>query len=1089
MERSSGPGAPFSTEQPQIGWHGTRVHIHRLSNSAPPLALRPSAVNGGGAITVPEQGQLVEVRTRAWVVADVEASGLSAPALDPLRSPQSLVTLRSVEDDAEPDETLQVVWEIEPGARVLERAGFPQPDHLDDPTLFAAFLDAVRWGSISATNPGQLLAPFQSGITVEGYQLDPLARAIEMPRVALLIADDVGLGKTIEAGLIAKELLLRYRARRMLIVAPADLTLQWRDEMQDRFGLEFRVVDSTLQRRLRRESGIHANAWTHFPRLITSVEYLRQERVLRRFRETLPAPGEPRLPRRWDLLIVDEAHNVAPAGGGRWAKPSLRTQTIQEIAPHFEHRLFLTATPHNGHDESFTALLEMLDPQRFARGVPPSEEQKRRAMVRRLKSELPANFDGTPRFPPRRMVEIEVTADEAEQEAHADLRRYAGLRTAGASTGHGAATDFVLLLLKKRLLSSPRAFLNTLEVHRATLASTDRTGRGAPAPPRVLRAYMDQVEQAFEDDAEYQEAEDRAHRAASRALPPASPEENAILDRLAGWAAQAAGRPDSRATALIELVERTCRPDGEWGDERLIIFTEYRDTQNWLYELLDARGLTAGGRVELLWGGMDDEARAEVKAAFQAADAPVRVLIGTDAASEGINLQRQCHRVIHYEIPWNPVRLEQRNGRVDRHGQEADEVLVYHFVPAGYRELGRLDEVPADRLDGELEFLRRVATKVESIRDMLGNVGPVIGDQLREAMLGRRRRLDTATAELVGERVRRQLHFEQRIEARIAEMVRNLNETRAELRLDPDHVHAVVEVGLRLARQPPLEPAREQGTFVMPALTGHWARCTLGLAHPYTGAHRPITFDETLARGRDDVVLCHGGHPLVQTAVRLLRAQVFAPGGASDGLARVSAGVVADPRLDALLVVAHARLVVIGAEGHRLHEEIIQAGGLVKEGRLEPVDSPVQLRDLTGLPVVRRASEAAEARLLGLHPDLIESLDAALARRARERARSLVESIERRLRDELDRSRAVLEELRVHIESELNREHEQLSLWDADERHQLGLDREFLRARLGRIPEEIEEEARQLAERFRDPTERVFPIAVEYRLPATLASR
>jgi superfamily II DNA or RNA helicase len=1028
------------------------------------------------------------VRTRAWVVADVEMSGLAAPALDPLRPSQSLITLRSVEDDAEPDETLQVVWEIEPGARVLERAGFPQPDHLDDPALFAAFLDAVRWGSISATNPGQLLAPFQSGITVEGYQLDPLARAIEMPRVALLIADDVGLGKTIEAGLIAKELLLRYRARRILIVAPADLTLQWRDEMQDRFGLEFRVVDSTLQRRLRRESGIHANAWTHFPRLITSVEYLRQERVLRRFRETLPAPGEPRLPRRWDLLIVDEAHNVAPAGGGRWARPSLRTQTIQEIAPHFEHRLFLTATPHNGHDESFTALLEMLDPQRFARGVAPSEEQKRRAMVRRLKSELPPGFDGTPRFPPRRMVEIEVTADEAEQKAHADLRRYAELRTAAASSGHGAATDFVLLLLKKRLLSSPRAFLNTLEVHRATLAETDRTTRG-PAPPRVLRAYMDQVEQAFEDDAEYQEAEDRAHRAASRALPPATPEENAVLDRLAEWAARAAGRADSRATALIELIEQTCRPDGGWGDERLIIFTEYRDTQNWLFELLDARGLTADGRVELLWGGMDDDARAGVKAAFQAADAPVRVLIGTDAASEGINLQRRCHRVIHYEIPWNPVRLEQRNGRVDRHGQEADEVLVFHFVPAGYRELGRLDEVPAGRLDGELEFLRRVATKVESIRDMLGNVGPVIGDQLREAMLGRRRRLDTVTAELVGERVRRQLQFEQRIEARIAEMVRNLNETRAELRLDPDHVRSVVEVGLRLARQPPIQPAREHGTFTMPALTEHWKRCTVSLAHPYTGAPRPITFDETLARGRDDVVLCHGGHPLVQTAVRLLRAQVFAPGGASSGLARVSAGVVTDPRLDRLLAVAHARLVVIGAEGHRLHEEIIQAGGIVEGGLLERIESPDQLRDHIALPVVRRASEADEGRLLRLHPDLTTGLEAALRRRARERARSLVETIERRMRDELDRSRAVMEELRVHIESELDRDHEQLSLWAADERHQLGLDREFLRARLGRIPEEIEEEARQLTQRFRDPTERVFPIAVEYRLPATLAAR
>ena len=197
-------------------------------------------------VPVPEQGQLVEVRARQWVVADVDAGSLNGSPLDPLKPRQHLVTLRCVDDDAAPDETLQVIWEIEPGARVLHRANFPTPDHLDDPAEFDAFLDAVRWGSLSATNPRQLLAPFQSGVEIESYQLDPLARAIEMTRVSLLIADDVGLGKTIEAGLIVKELLLRYRARRVLVVTPADLCLQWRDEMRDKFGLEFRIVNSAL---------------------------------------------------------------------------------------------------------------------------------------------------------------------------------------------------------------------------------------------------------------------------------------------------------------------------------------------------------------------------------------------------------------------------------------------------------------------------------------------------------------------------------------------------------------------------------------------------------------------------------------------------------------------------------------------------------------------------------------------------------------------------------------------------------------------------------------------------------------------------
>ena len=194
-----------------------------------------------------------------------------------------------------------------------------------------------------------------------------------MPRSALLIADDVGLGKTIEAGLVVQELILRYRARRILIVTPADLlSCSGATRCATSSGSSSAIVDSASSSDSGASRGIHVNPWTHFPRLITSMDYLKREGPLRRFRETLPAPGEPRYPRRYDLLIVDEAHNVAPAGGGRYATDSQRTATIRELVPHFEHRLFLTATPHNGYDESFTALLELLDDQRFARGVDPA---------------------------------------------------------------------------------------------------------------------------------------------------------------------------------------------------------------------------------------------------------------------------------------------------------------------------------------------------------------------------------------------------------------------------------------------------------------------------------------------------------------------------------------------------------------------------------------------------------------------------------------------------------------------------------------------------------------------------------------------
>jgi superfamily II DNA or RNA helicase len=1037
--------------------------------------------------TAPEQGQLVEVRERRWVVADVDAGELPSDALEPLSARQRLVTLRSVEDDAEPGESLQVVWELESGARSFEGAGLPEPDALDDPGRFDAFLDAVRWGASSSADSRRLLAPFQSGIEIEAYQLDPLARAIRMPRVSLLIADDVGLGKTIEAGLVAQELVLRYRARRILVVTPADLQLQWRDEMRDKFGLEFRIVDRDLMKRLRRERGVHVNPWTHFPRLITSMDYLKTERPLRRFRETLPGPGEPRYPRRYDLLIVDEAHNVAPSGRGHYALDSLRTSAVRELVPHFEHRLFLTATPHNGYDESFTALLELLDDQRFARAVRPSRDALRQVMVRRLKSELPPRFDGTPRFPERRLIPIELDYDEAERQAHSDLRNYTELRIAGAANRtEQFATEFVLKLLKKRLLSSPAAFQRTLAKHRESLErqETDGSDRSLVSLD-ILTSRAGEVESEFETDDEYQEAEDGAQEVAARVQRDLSPEEREPLERLERWAERAATKPDAKAEALLALIEQSCRPGGSWNEERIIVFTEYRDTQRALLDFLAARGLTEGERTLLLYGGMPVDERTRIKSAFQADphESPVRILLATDAASEGINLQSHCHRLLHYEIPWNPNRLEQRNGRIDRHGQRASEVLVYHFAPSGY-ESARSSELPAGELDGDLEFLCRTVEKVQSIREMLGKVGTVIADQVAEAMLGRRAKLDTESAERDGESVRRQLAFERRLDVELRELQDTYDATRAEQRLTPDHIETAVRVALELAGQQPLVPDGD-GRWRLPALTGAWSRCIEGLPHPFTGEDRPITFDPKLVAGTDDVVLAHLGHRLVQMSLRLLRAEVWQATSARR-LQRVTARLVDDPRTRDPLAVVYGRLVVTGADGHRLHEEIVQAGGWVREARLERLGVNA-LQDALERSADTPVSEAMTERLVALHTDLSGSLSSALEARARERFDGVTSLIGRRCEEEVDKITTVLNELGERILSELDAPPDpQLRLFGADERDQLERNRAFLRSRVAEIPSEIGHETEALRERFRGPQPRVFPVAVEYRVPRAL---
>jgi superfamily II DNA or RNA helicase len=195
--------------------------------------------------------------------------------------------------------------------------------------------------------------------------------------------------------------------------------------MRDRFGLDFKIIDSEFMNTLRRTKGVHANPWQSFPRLITSIDYLKRDRPLRLFRECLPSENESPYPRRFELLILDEAHNAAPSGTGNYALDSQRTDVIRQITPHFEHKLFLSATPHNGYTESFTALLELLDPQRFARGVQPDKKQLASIMVRRLKSSI-TNWDGSPRFPERVLDYFRVDYAPEEREAHQKLREYTG---------------------------------------------------------------------------------------------------------------------------------------------------------------------------------------------------------------------------------------------------------------------------------------------------------------------------------------------------------------------------------------------------------------------------------------------------------------------------------------------------------------------------------------------------------------------------------------------------------------------------------------------------------------------------------------
>ena len=568
------------------------------------------------------------------------------------------------------------------------------------------------------------------------------------------------------------------------------------------------------------------------------------------------------------------------------------------------------------------------------------------------------------------------------------------------------------------------------------------------------------------------------------------------------WAAKAAVRADSKTEQLIRWLTEYIKPNGKWCKERVIIFTEYRATQNMLQTLLAAEGF-GGDRLATMYGGMDPKQREAVKAAFQTdpAKSKVRILLATDSASEGIDLQNYCSKMIHVEIPWNPNRMEQRNGRIDRHGQKADEVMIHHFVAKGYQDREKnLATTPVGDLEADLEFLMRAARKVEAIREDLGKVGPVIATQVQEAMLGHRSTLHTKEAEEQAEPVRKMLKFERDLKKHIKELMDKLHETQREMRLSPHHIQKTVEVALKLAEQPALTPTEITGiwpdderdecpVFEMPSFTGSWERCLDGLHHPHTGEARPVVFDHKLAERREDVVLVHLNHPLVQMSLRLLRAEIWSTDELKK-LHRITARVIPDHVIEAPAMIAHARLVLIGGDSYRLHEEVITAGGLIREGRFARMNVG-EVADALQAATHHEPSADVKKRLLELWPktapSLVQSLDARMKAIKSGREKDLTERAEKEVND----IRMILNELKKSIQNELNvPEYRERFLpgMTPPEVEQFDRNVDALRRRLQEIPKEIERETEAIKARFANIQSRMFPVSVTFLVPEKFAT-
>ena len=538
---------------------------------------------------------------------------------------------------------------------------------------------------------------------------------LKAARIRFLLADDAGAGKTVMAGLLVRELKLRGLADRVLIICPANLTFQWQREMKDKFDEKFMVFKGGD---LREQFGM--NQWMEQNMVITSLDLAKRTDILPGLRQV-----------HWDLVIVDEAHRMS------WSPPARKTARYalgELLRDTTDHYLMLTATPHKGDPENFNLFLQLLDADAYAdvHSIRQAMEQHSAPFYLRRTKEAMVYFperqsDGTwvarkiftKRIP--RSVDFKIDGDEFD--LYRDVTRFVKRQSAKAAQ-HGddpraRAVGFLMALYQRRLASSAYALEHSLENRARRLEEGLRKAKEVArfAPPDIPDA--DEIEEMEESEREDLE----------RFLEAVSLNENAQAVReeiaeLRELAERAKAVEDQHQEAKLSRMETLLREQGFYTDpsQRLLIFTEFKDTLDYLTTKLKEWGF----RVGVIHGSMKIGARDEVGTRLyteqQFRDGEIQILVATEAAGEGINLQ-VCHILFNYDIPWNPNRLEQRMGRIHRYGQLKD-CLIFNFVATNTIE-GRV--------------LQRLLEKLQEIRNALDNdaVFNVVGEILPAAQIER----------------------------------------------------------------------------------------------------------------------------------------------------------------------------------------------------------------------------------------------------------------------------------------------------------------------------------------------------------------
>jgi superfamily II DNA or RNA helicase len=745
---------------------------------------------------------------------------------------------------------------------------------------------------------------FDPVLAVHTSLVEPLPHQITavyeamLPRQPLrfLLADDPGAGKTIMAGLLIKELIIRGDLQRCLVVCPGSLAEQWQDELYRRFQLPFDILTND-----KLEAARTGNWFLENNLVIARLDKLaRNEDV----QQKLQAPDC-----RWDLVVCDEAHKLSATFFGGEIKYTRRYKLGQLLAPLTRHFLLMTATPHNGKEEDFQLFLALLDGDRFEGRFRDGVHQVEVSdLMRRMVKENLCKFDGTPLFPERIAHTESYKLSNAEAQLYKAVTDYVrdefNRAEALQNDKRAGTVGFALTILQRRLASSPEAIYQSLRRRRERLEKRCRElellQRGAvamaiaTAVPTLDAEDVEDLEEAPDIEVEAAEAEILDQATAARTIDELKAELATLgrLEALAGAVRRSGEDRKWRELAgLLSVIFTPAAIDNQVGEDlvpygagtlppptpsprqKLVIFTEHRDTLSYL----DTRVSTLLGRKEavvVIHGGMGREERLKAQESFRH-DPEVQVLLATDAAGEGINLQR-AHLMVNYDLPWNPNRLEQRFGRIHRIGQ-TEVCHLWNLVAEETRE-GDVYRTLLDKLDQAREALGG------QVFDVLGKLqfeGRPLRDLLLEAIrYGERPEVRAKLTQAIANAVDRpqlQALLEERALAhdamdasRVARVREDMERAEAR-RLQPHYIEsfflaAFQQLGGTVRQR---EPRRYEVTHV-PAPIRNRDRL-IGIGEPVLPRYERIAFEKTLIapQGQPLAAFVCPGHPLLDATLDL----------------------------------------------------------------------------------------------------------------------------------------------------------------------------------------------------------------------------